>query len=176
MMPRLAAFPFLATLLLAAPAAVAQQVLPEKCGGRESGLTPELSSWASRTTLHAAAGRASIPEAELKIGQAYTVALQPMAQIEFLSPPEKTGTSEASGGLFEINVTESGTYSVALGASAWVDVVVDGAGIASTGHGHGPECSTIRKIVHFPLKRGRHAVQIAGSPAAEITIMVAKKP
>ena len=48
--------------------------------------------------------------------------------------------------------------------------------IASTAHGHGPICTGIRKMVDFPLERGRHVLQIAGSPGSTIPVMVARLP
>ena len=38
-----------------------------------------------------------------------------------------------------------------LSAGAWIDVVKDGAQVASSAHGHGPACSTLRKQVAFEL-------------------------
>jgi hypothetical protein len=40
-------------------------------------------------------------------------------------------------------------------------------------HGHGPDCSGIRKIVWFDLPAGRHIIQIAGSQARTIKVMAA---
>ena len=72
-------------------------------------------------------------------------------------------------------MTRPGTYRVALGAGAWVDMLRDGKAIASTAHGHGPACSGIRKIVDFPLTPGSYVLQLAGSPDANIPVLVAMK-
>ena len=80
------------------------------------------------------------------------------------------------GGLVGFSVTEAGTYRVALGSGAWIDVVRGGKAAASTAHGHGPACSGVRKTVDFPLTPGRYILQIAGNGTPSIAVMVTRLP
>jgi hypothetical protein len=47
----------------------------------------------------------------------------------------------------------------------------DGAGVISSAHGHGPDCTGIRKMVDFALTPGRYTVQISANAAPQITVM-----
>lgn len=93
--------------------------------------------------------------------------------MRYVVPPEKPGKPATHGGLASFTVATPGTYRVALGAGAWVDVVRDGKAVASVAHGHGPACSTIRKMVDFRLTPGRYLLQIAGNADPVIPVMVA---
>ena len=77
---------------------------------------------------------------------------------------------EPSGGL-AVDVREAGTYQVSLSAGAWIDVVKDGAAVASTGHDHGAGC----KMVSFLLQPGRHVIQLSGNKDDTIKVMIARK-
>src|SRR5262245_13124349 len=58
-------------------------------------------------------------------------------------------------------ITEAGTYGVAVDQAAWIDVARDGVAQTSIGHGHGPACTTIRKIVDFQLQPGRYTITLS---------------
>ena len=88
--------------------------------------------------------------------------------------PDHPGAAGTFGGLFAFSVTEAGVYRVALGAGAWIDVAKDGGAVRSSAHGHGPDCTGIRKFVDFPLQPGRYILQVSGAPAAELALMVTK--
>jgi hypothetical protein len=70
------------------------------------------------------------------------------------------------------DVVKAGVYRVALSAGAWVDVVQGGTIAQSVAHGHGPECSGIRKIVSFHLAPGRYVLQLVASDVPEVTAIV----
>lgn len=70
----------------------------------------------------------------------------------------------------------AGTYRVALGAPAWIDLLADGEPLASTGHGHGPACTGVAKTVDFRLQPGRYVLQLSGASQAETTVMAARLP
>lgn len=69
-------------------------------------------------------------------------------------------------------IPRTGTYKVALGSGAWVDVVSQGRALASTAHGHGPACTGIRKIVDFNLAKGLYALQLAGIAGDSVKVMI----
>lgn len=73
------------------------------------------------------------------------------------------GTLDAVAGTATTGFTiqTAGTYGVALDQGGWIDVAAKGgASLASVKHGHGPECSTIRKIVRFDLKPGDYILTL----------------
>ena len=97
-------------------------------------------------------------------------------QVSYVLQPEKPGGSVSNGGLFSFNAETAGAYRVALSTAAWIDLVEDGASLKPTTFGHGPDCSTIRKIVDFQLKPGKHALQISANADPKMVLMVTKKP
>ena len=70
----------------------------------------------------------------------------------------------------------AGTYGVALGAKGWIDLyrVGDRTPLASTAHGHGPDCSGIRKIVRFALTPGEYRVVVGGLEGASARLMLVR--
>ena len=65
---------------------------------------------------------------------------------------------------------------MALGSGAWVDIVKDGKAIESVAHGHGPDCSGIRKMVDFPLEPGNYVLEIAANGQSQLPLLVAHLP
>lgn len=71
-------------------------------------------------------------------------------------PAETGGTNEVG-----FRIDTAGIYGIALDQPGWIDVAPEGgAALASVQHGHGPECSTIRKIVRFDLKPGAYRLTL----------------
>lgn len=82
--------------------------------------------------------------------------------------PAKPGRVAGIG----FTVAEAGAYTVALGGPGWIDVVpgVGGKPLESIAHGHGPDCTTIRKLVTFRLVPGAYRLQLSGLAAASIKV------
>ncbi|MDZ4762402.1 MAG: homogentisate 1,2-dioxygenase [Alphaproteobacteria bacterium] len=139
-------------------------------------MTGDLAGWTARKDFGPAGNSAVARRGELEIGEAVNASLLAAHGVVYLAKPGREGAPESKGGLFALSVTEPGIYGVALGAAAWIDVLRDGEPVQSTAHGHGPECSTIRKIVEFSLRPGDYVVQISGSPDANLPIMVIHRP
>ncbi|WP_447761181.1 homogentisate 1,2-dioxygenase [Sphingopyxis panaciterrae] len=169
---------FLVTLAGLALIAPMSSALAEEldCTTGASALPPELADWASRNAVTAAVDATFATAAPLAIGRAADAALKPSADVKFAVTPGKTGEGESNAGLLAFTVETAGSYRVALGAGAWVDVAKDGAALVSTAHGHGPQCSGIRKMVDFSLTPGTYLLQIAASPKPSIAVMIAKLP
>lgn len=108
----------------------------------------------------------------LILGKPVMAALTPAAYVQFAAAPGK-GAKEGHGGLFGLSLKAAARIGIALSGPAWVDVVTGTTPVASIEHGHGPDCSGIRKIVWFDLPAGRHIIQIVGSKDASIRIMTA---
>lgn len=138
-------------------------------------LPPELAGWAGkRARVKAVASSGKLAGATLPLGQAVDAALLPTSKMAFALRPEKPGGSVSKSGMFRFDIPEAGRYRVALGAGPWVDIVRDGAAVASVAHGHGPDCSGIRKMVDFDLEAGSHILQIAGNGDAALSLMVVR--
>ncbi len=133
--------------------------------------TGALAAWANATPLVASGEGGSAPE--LAAGKTVAVALLPTPQVHFVATPKKAGGPEGFSGLLAFEVKQAGTYRIALGAAAWLDVVSpEGAALTSLTHSHGPDCSGIRKMVDFELTKGRHTIQIAGAPVAQAKLLI----
>lgn len=152
-----------ALLLAAAPAA------DPACAGP----APLAEPWTSWTQSGQARAGAQIDGAPaLILGKPVAATLIPVAYVQFVSTPIK-GAKEGQGGLFTLALKSPARVGIALDGPAWVDVVTGTIAVASVDHGHGPDCSGIRKIVWFDLAAGRHVVQIAGAKAGMVRIMAA---
>jgi hypothetical protein len=164
----------LAITLALTPAAFAQQPAAPACATKDANLPAHLAAWTQKAEIQSSARPAGL--ANLVPGKAYTSKLHPAAGFVFATVPEKLGAANTTNGLFALKVEQAGTYGVALGAPGWIDVVKGGKALKSVTHGHGPECSTIRKIVNFDLQPGDYIVQVAGHPEPAASIMVLRQP
>ena len=169
--------PFLAVLALIGASASAQMP-PMQEGAAVSCAVPAalpdaLAGWNEAAPLQAAGSIKEAGKAELTPGKASLVSLLPTPRVVYALRPEKPGGSVSFGGLAAFTVDQPGIWRVALSSGAWIDVVKGGAASTSIAHGHGPDCSGIRKIVWFDLPAGRHVVQIAGARDDSIRIMAA---
>lgn len=150
----------------AAPACTAPVVLP-----------PALAGWAQpHKAVKAAARPGAVKQAALAIGVAADAVLVPTPSISFALDPEKPGGSVSHGGLFAFTLAEAGTYRIALGSGAWIDVITDGKADGSTAHGRGPDCSGIRKMVDYALTAGPHVLQASANGSPSLSLMVTKLP
>lgn len=100
------------------------------------------------------------------VGRAVDLPAVPVANVRLAVQPSKplSGTHLASAG-FE--VTTAGRYAVAVGSARsapkplWLDIAgADGKPLTAVGHGHGPACSSITKIVDFDLTPGRYTLLV----------------
>ena len=168
-------------LALAAPA-LAQQGnaaashAEHACAATDKDLPAGLSDWNGKAALATATGVEHLGHSALTLGKGYEAGLLNTPKVTMPVQPEKPGGSVAYAGLFSFTVETEGAYTVALSTPAWIDVLEDGKSLEPTSFGHGPTCTTIRKMVVFSLKPGLHALQVSANPAATVKLMVAKKP
>jgi hypothetical protein len=158
-------------LLVAASPAMAQGPAQDpSCATVRVALPPELSGWSQQTPV--AAGITAGGGASVVPGQAVLVSLHPAKHLT-LNPAPKSAT--ANGGTLTLTLDTPGTYRIALGGKAWVDLVRDGKALPSAAHGHGPKCTGVRKIVDFALTPGRYTIQLSGSEADSVALLVARR-
>jgi hypothetical protein len=153
----------LAALLLVAPEA------PD-CSAAPPPAAPWV-EWKQSGAISAAAKAEGAPA--LTLGQSVVATLVPSAQVTFPATPGK-GATDGHGGLLSLSLDAPARVGLALSGGAWIDVVDGATALVSVEHGHGPQCSGIRKIVWFDLAAGNHIVQIAGASTETITVMAAK--
>ncbi len=163
-----------AGLVMLPGGAATAQMAENICSGAPVAPPAELAGWISPIAITASGDASATRDATLDIGKAVTATLKSTGDVKYPMRPEKPGGSVSYGGLFAFTVTEPGTYRVALGAGAWIDVAKDGKPVTSTAHGHGPDCSGIRKMVDFPLERGRYVLQIAANGTPTLALMIAR--
>jgi hypothetical protein len=133
-----------------------------------------LASWADRKPLTAATDEASLGKAVLAPGIAVDLALAATPAMTYVIRPSHPGGSVSHGGMLRFTVDSAGTYRVAIGSGAWVDVVANKTSLESVAHGHGPNCSGIRKMVDFALQPGTYVLQVAGNGTATLPVLIAK--
>jgi hypothetical protein len=134
------------------------------------------SGWTTPAPIAAVTKEKELRAAEMTPGKAMRVALLPTPKIAYPLRPEKPGGTVSYGGLLRFTVAEEGVWRVALGAAAWIDVVKDGKAQRSVAHGHGPDCSGIRKMVDYRLTPGTYTLQLAANGTGSLIAMVAPQP
>jgi hypothetical protein len=146
------------------------------CATVDADLPAALASWPAKVDVVSAVAAADLSKAVIVIGQAARVSLHGTREVTYPVQPEKPGGSVAHGGLLAFSINQPGAYRVALSTGAWIDVIRDGQPQRSTAHGHGPACSTIRKMVNFNLQPGHYILQISANADAEISVLVTPAP
>lgn len=146
------------------------------CAAVSATLPADLAGWNARSPIDAASDVKGLRRATLEIGRAADASLKSTRELRYVTRPEKPGGSVSYGGLFTFTVERAGTYRVALGSGAWIDVLKGRKAVTSTAHGHGPDCSGIRKMVDFPLKPGRYTLQVAANGEPTLPLMIARLP
>jgi hypothetical protein len=169
-----------AAALAVLPAGALAQEMPQaskaSCAAMDKDLSADLGAWTAQTPLAAATSAATLGKATLVPGKAVAAELPQTADVYFVTQPERPGGSVSHGGMFELRIDKAGTYVVALGSGAWIDVLKDGKALTSTAHSPGPACSTLRKMVDFPLEPGRYVLQVSANADARLSILLAKRP
>ncbi|MBO9713209.1 hypothetical protein [Sphingomonas sp.] len=91
--------------------------------------------------------------------------------------PGKAVVLDARDGAVMIGfkIEAAGKYGVALDQKGWIDVTPFGADkpLESVEHGHGPDCSSIAKIVAFQLEPGVYTIKLSklAQPKARLMLV-----
>lgn len=74
-----------------------------------------------------------------------------------------------------VHIRKAGTFGIALDQAGWIEVQpARGKPLESVTHGHGPECSTIRKIVRYRLRPGTYRVTVNKLKATRARLMLVR--
>ena len=155
-----------------ATALVQDPATDPQCANVRVAIPPELSHWSTRAPL--TAGNAPRNAPVLGIGRAADLRLAPLGEVQPRIAPGKVPPPGSYAGLAMFQVTRPGTYRVALGQKAWIDVIRGRAGIASSAHAMGPRCTGIAKLVDFPLRPGRYVLQLTGAAAQTLPATIVR--
>lgn len=167
--------PILAVLLAALPltaAAAQDQAIDASCANVRVALPAELTGWSDQTPV--SAGVKPGQGATIVVGKAANISLHPAKHLALSPAPEKTAAGDSSGGTLAVSIATAGTYRLALGGAAWVDLVQGGKAVTSSAHDHGPKCTGVRKLVDFKLTPGTYAIQLSGSATTSLALMLVK--
>ena len=161
---------------LAAPAQA--QLGQDACVGvSDSNLPPAFAAWARPATGLDAAVTAAGRLPELEPDRPLALRLRPMAEVTLPNPPGQLRAGEAAhGGLVAVRVPTQGTWRIAAAGPVWIDVVGPSGAVASTAHGRMAPCTSIRKVVEFPLPAGTWLVQLNGNPGPDLRLMLSRAP
>jgi hypothetical protein len=178
MEPRILTLSLLLPLLVAAaPIAQAPGAEPtadQRCAVSRPPLPAGLTGWSRRAPLAAGTSTRSAPV--IVVGHGADLRLAPADQVTPAVTSQRQPDIGETAGLALFQVARPGTYRVALGNAAWIDVVRAGRALAASAHGHGPACTGIRKMVDFKLEPGRYVLQLSGTKAASLPVMIARAP
>ncbi|PTR07304.1 MULTISPECIES: hypothetical protein [unclassified Novosphingobium] len=166
----------LVLVMLSAPAAAQMEAAPPPAPicAASAAATGAYAPWNRPSPL--TAGREAAAPAMLTLGTAAQVNLSPTPDVHYAQRPEKPGGSVSYGGLLGFDVVKAGTYRIALGSAAWLDVIGRQGPMRSVAHGHGPDCTGIRKMVDFTLESGHYLVQISANGGPVVTVLALTAP
>ena len=137
---------------------LAQSAPQTQCAAMDANLPAPLAGWA--TPGHGSPDNLSKP---------VTFAGVDPARIPGLPANAKPGQATA----VQFSVDNPGIYGIAADKPVWIDVApLGGPVLKSASHGHGPECSTIRKIVRFELRPGTYMLYLSGITTGNVKVML----
>lgn len=136
-------------------------------------LPPGLADWARNSSGKTIYAYGDARAADwVPLGAARTgLLLHKYESLKYWVAPDRTPDDHKFGGMIPVEVKRAGRLVVALDAGAWIDLVRDGVKAKSVVHGHGPECSGIRKMVEYDVAPGRYLLQIVNAPEVSIRAM-----
>ncbi len=159
-------------LMLGSAAAGRAQVADAPCAP-----PAELAGWMSRHPVVAATHAGGDQMPVLAIGDAVDLALAPVGKVGLAAPLGRAAAEGDRAGLVSFRVALSGTYRIALGGHAWIDVVATGVKpLPSVAHGPGPACAGVAKHVDFQLEPGVYVLQLSAADADHLPVMIARLP
>lgn len=163
-------------VMLSAPAAAQTESapLPAPTCAAPAAATGAYAAWNRPSPV--TAGREAAAPAMVTLGTAAQVTLSPTPDVHYAQRPEKPGGSVSYGGLLAFDVAQAGTYRIALGSATWLDVIGKQGPMQSVAHGHGPDCTGIRKMVDFTLEPGHYLVQISANGGPAVTVLALPAP
>lgn len=132
--------------------------------------------WQGARLVEAARNFGARPHPDLALGEPADVALVPAETMILATPLGKPVAPGDRGGLLGFHIPLTGTYRVALGGKAWIDVVQQGRSLPPAAHAHGEPCSGVVKQVDFMLAPGDYVLQLSDGAAPHIAVLLSRLP
>lgn len=159
-------------VLFAAPPLRAQEpISADICAAARPAFPIGFEGWSTRTAFDAGSGTRTAPV--IQVGRAAELRLVSFDRLAPATAPGRSADAGSNAGMALFQVARAGTYRIALGAPAWIDVVRAGRALPAAAHGHGPACTGIRKMVDYRLSPGRYILQLTGAQATTLPVMIA---
>lgn len=165
-----------ASPVIAQSAAHAEPVCPSVSDGN---LPADLVAWATPALgVTASAGGATPAVPIVAPGQPVQIALHPAADVRLaVTPGQKRAPDNAHAGIVKLRIPQAGTWRIAASGPVWIDLLgADGRPISSTHHGRMAPCTSLRKVVEFPLAAGDHVLQLSGNPGPSLRLLLVARP
>lgn len=133
-------------------------------------------TWQGARPIDAARTFGANPHPTLTLNEPADVTLVPAATMILATPLGKPIAPDDRGGLLAFHIALGGTYRIALGGKAWIDVAQSGKPLPSAAHAHGEPCSGIAKTVDFALSPGDYVLQLTDSSAPRLSVLLTRLP
>ena len=132
--------------------------------------------WQGARPIEAARNFGAHPHPVLTLGEPADVALVPAEVMILAAPLGKPVAPGDRGGLLRFHIALTGTYRVALGSRAWIDVVQQGRSLPSVTHAHGEPCSGVVKQVDFAFAPGDYVLQLSDAATPHVSVLLSRLP
>jgi hypothetical protein len=132
--------------------------------------------WQGAHDVAAARSLAGKPNPMLTLDMPVMAVLAPAEGLTFAAPLGKPVAPGDRGGLLVFHIALSGTYRLALGRKAWINVVQRGMSLPSAAHAHGEPCPEVAKMVDFMLAPGDYILQFSDTQVASMPVLLTRLP
>lgn len=102
---------------------------------------------------------------------AFSMLLQPIAQVIYTVPPER-GRDDGYGGIVTLEWIAAGRYQITLSGDAWIDAVQNDKRLAMLASTSRDDCPGIRMSVQFDVKSVPLTLQFGGAMVRRLNISV----
>lgn len=108
-------------------------------------------------------------------GEAYALALAPLASIGFVVAPERAARGSApTGGMALLRLPEGGRFRISLSTPHWLDVVQDGRIVKSSEFQGHLGCNPLHKVVEYELAPGDYVLQLSGADETQARVAITR--
>jgi hypothetical protein len=102
---------------------------------------------------------------------AFSMLLQPVAQVIYTVPPER-GRDDGRGGVVTLEWIAAGRYQVTLSGDAWIDAVQNDKRLPMLASTSRDDCPGIRMSVQFEIKSQPLTLQFGGALVCRLNVSV----
>lgn len=141
---------------------------------KEVNLPNELNAWKSLSYVGAAKNVGELSTALIQLNNASFVGLVNTPKMKYEKTPKNEGGIVSYGGMFQVEIKESGLYRIALGNASWIDFLKGDQFVKSVAHKGGPKDSGIKKMVDYVLEAGIYTLQLSAAGDSTTALLITK--